>query len=161
MEGLIFFFLLLQGCVFGFFCSYIAGQKGRDNGSWFVLGFFFSFIALIAIGVVPSLESQTPKVGTRKCPNCAEEVKSEAKICRFCQATLPALVSMTDEQIVETYGEVNPPELVGMTELQLMEKYKIIVENDLFVYRNRKKKIFKRFYKLDEAVRFSVYCDKQ
>lgn len=161
MEGLIFFFLLLQGCVFGFFCSYIAGQKGRDNGSWFVLGFFFSFIALIAIGVVPSQETQIPKVGTRKCPSCAEEVKIEAKICRFCQAALPELVGMTDDQIADTYGQVDLPELVGMTDAQIMEKYKIIVENDLFVYRNRKKKIFKRFYKLEEAVRFAVYCSKQ
>jgi hypothetical protein len=30
----------------------------------------------------------------RKCPNCAEFVKAEAKICKHCKTELPPLVSM-------------------------------------------------------------------
>jgi len=141
MEASFLILVLISCPVFGFFCSYIATQKNRDSVTWFWLGFFFNFIALISIGVVPAEASKKLKAGLRRCPRCAEDVKSEAKICRFCQAELPELVGMTDEQ--------------------LMERYKIIVENDFFVYRNRKKKIFKRFYKLDDAIRFAFYYDKQ
>ena len=124
---------------FGIFCSYIASQKNRNPVAWFFLGFFFSLIALIAIGVVPSQSPPKSKLGIRKCPTCAEEVKSEAKICRFCQAELPELVGMTDEQ--------------------KMEKYKIVVENDLFVYRNSKQRLTKRFPKLSDAIRFAEHCE--
>ena len=37
--------------IFGIFCSYIASQKNRNPIIWFFLGFFFSLIALVAIGV--------------------------------------------------------------------------------------------------------------
>ena len=41
--------LLTQGVVLGAFCAYLATQKNRDAGTWFVLGFLFSVFALIAI----------------------------------------------------------------------------------------------------------------
>jgi hypothetical protein len=47
------FFLLVQGIIFGVFCAYIAGQKGREKGPWFFAGLFFSLIALIAAAAVP------------------------------------------------------------------------------------------------------------
>lgn len=31
--------------------------------------------------------------GMRRCPFCAEDVKTEAEVCRFCQRDLPALGS--------------------------------------------------------------------
>ena len=140
MEAFVLILILISFAVFGFFCSYIATQKNRDSVTWFWLGFFFNFLALIAIGVVPALASKKPKAGLRKCPSCAEDVKAEAKICRFCQAALPELVGMTDEQ--------------------KMEKYKIVVENDLFVYRNSKQRLTKRFPKLSDAIRFAEHCEK-
>ena len=48
--------LLIQGIVFGFFCGYVAGQKGRSTVTWFVLGFLFSFISLLALIALPKTE---------------------------------------------------------------------------------------------------------
>lgn len=59
---------------------------------------------LAVVGVVlfgfGSTRSSTPtpsSAGSRKCPFCAEMVKSEATICRFCQKELPPLPSAPSE----------------------------------------------------------------
>jgi threonine/homoserine/homoserine lactone efflux protein len=40
------------------FCSSIAREKGHNEIVWLILGFFFSFIALIAIAGMPDLVSR-------------------------------------------------------------------------------------------------------
>jgi formylglycine-generating enzyme required for sulfatase activity len=55
--------LVLQALVFGFFCGYIAQEKGRRYGSWFALGFFFSILAVFALIAVPKIESPARDVG--------------------------------------------------------------------------------------------------
>lgn len=42
--------------MFAFFCGYLAGQKNRDSAGWFVLGFLFSFIALLVLIGAPVAE---------------------------------------------------------------------------------------------------------
>jgi formylglycine-generating enzyme required for sulfatase activity len=54
---------VIQAFVFGFFCGYIAQEKGRSYGSWFALGFFFSILAVFALIAVPKVESASRKVG--------------------------------------------------------------------------------------------------
>ncbi|MFZ2309032.1 MAG: hypothetical protein WAW34_17000 [Rhodoferax sp.] len=101
--GMVWIVIVGQALAIGWFCSYIAGQKNRDTGSWFWLGFLFSFMALIAIAAVPAEKevqrSFETDAGERKCPFCAEVVKREAVICRFCQRDLPpaAAVSQSTE----------------------------------------------------------------
>jgi tetratricopeptide (TPR) repeat protein len=51
-----FIVLFLQGLVFGAFCSYIASQKNKNIGAWFVFGFIFSFLALLTLIAVPKEE---------------------------------------------------------------------------------------------------------
>lgn len=108
LRGFMFFFILfLQGLAFGGFCAYLAGQKNRDGFGWFLLGFFFSILALIAIAASPNLAAPQDANSNRKCPYCAEMVKTEAKICRFCQHELPsseksdlALPPLSEEEIM-------------------------------------------------------------
>ena len=94
--------LLIQGVAFGGFCGYLAGQKNRSGTSWFWLGFFFSILALIAIAASPSLANQKidslEEKSTRQCPFCAETVKAEAKICRYCQRDLPTLEPVVQDE---------------------------------------------------------------
>lgn len=54
---IIFIGLLIQALVFGFFCSYIAGEKNRSKSNWFVLGFLFSILAVLALMAIPKIEN--------------------------------------------------------------------------------------------------------
>jgi len=46
--------LIVQGFIFGFASSYLAGQKNKDKGTWFMIGFFLGFIGLITIAASKS-----------------------------------------------------------------------------------------------------------
>jgi len=48
-------FYIFIGVIFALFCSSIAREKGYSEGGWGLIGFFFSFIALIAIAGMPDL----------------------------------------------------------------------------------------------------------
>lgn len=69
MDGVI-GVLVLQGIVFGGFAGFIAGQKNRDALGWFLLGFLFSLLAILALVAVPSLSAEQavikPNVGIKK-----------------------------------------------------------------------------------------------
>ncbi|MGZ8916420.1 MAG: hypothetical protein ACXW1Z_25335, partial [Methylobacter sp.] len=83
--------LIIQGIIFGGFCAFIASQKNRDSGAWFFLGFYFSILAVLALIAIPKENSTDQPDAIRKCPFCAEFIKTEAVICRFCQKDLPPL----------------------------------------------------------------------
>ncbi len=51
--------IVIQAVVAGSFCSYIAKTKGRGGFNWFLLGFFFSFLALLALIAFPKIEDAT------------------------------------------------------------------------------------------------------
>jgi len=50
--------IVLQAIIFGAFCSFIAKEKNRDSAGWFITGFFFSLIALLALIAVPQLDKK-------------------------------------------------------------------------------------------------------
>ena len=68
----------------------IASKKGRSAVGFFLLAFFLSPIigilaALIASPNVNKVEaSQIASGDSKKCPFCAEIIKSEAVVCRYC-----------------------------------------------------------------------------
>lgn len=78
-------FLLLMGYMSG----KIAEKKGRSFGGFFTLGMFFPIIGLIAAAMASvdqkKKEEQMLKSHEfKKCTACAELVRSDAQICRFC-----------------------------------------------------------------------------
>lgn len=98
-------FLVIYGIAFGILSSIAVKNKNRDQGIWFLVGFLFGIFGFIAAIIIDKYEPEKNKIGqprdfdpsiiTKKCPDCAEEIKLEAKVCRFCRR------EFTEEEVAE------------------------------------------------------------
>lgn len=88
-------FIALVWLVLGVAAAAIASGKGRSGLGWFLIGFLlgpFGFLAsLLVSGNQQKLDARALAAGqSKKCPFCAEVIKIEATVCRFCGKDLPA-----------------------------------------------------------------------
>ena len=102
--------LVIIWVVLGFVTAKIAESKGRPFGTWLIYGFICFPLAILYLTVSkPSDETLVDSGEYRKCPFCAEVVRSEAKVCRYCNKELPDVV-------VEEYAPDDNDSLMNKTE---------------------------------------------
>ncbi len=87
--------------IFWFICAIvtaiIASNKGRSGFLWFLIGAMLGIFGLILVAALPRINEPKPTVAGFeaatpsthvKCPDCAELVKKEARVCRHCGCKL-------------------------------------------------------------------------
>jgi hypothetical protein len=96
---------------------FVARSAVTKNRNWFAF-FWLSVIATslvtsLIVAALPTSEEHLP--GRRKCPNCAEFVRREAKLCRHCQSELDELPPLKRSAV----ATVNPTWFLGVFTISL------------------------------------------
>lgn len=76
--------------LFGMVAAVIANSKGRSGCIWFLLGVLLGPFSLVVL-VLPSLKpgQEQPSAATHvQCPDCAELIRMEARVCKHCGCRL-------------------------------------------------------------------------
>jgi hypothetical protein len=100
---------------FGILTAIVAGIKGRSVIGWFLLGFLFSFFALIVLLVLPKAASVANQ--TKTCSDCTEVIPLMARVCKHCGKRYDNEVDRIEARINEVKQQNS--ELLAINEQEL------------------------------------------
>lgn len=80
--------IMFFAIILGLIPAFIAKSKGRSFPLWYIYGVAIFIVALIHSIVIKKNDTAFVDEGMLKCPYCAEFVKKEAKVCRYCNREL-------------------------------------------------------------------------
>ena len=82
--------LLFIWLLFGLLTSIISRNKGYSGVGGFIVGVLLGPLGLIIELITPKRQNTLNKRSgnTQKCPHCAEYIKEDAVVCRYCGNSL-------------------------------------------------------------------------
>ncbi|MBX3491827.1 MAG: zinc ribbon domain-containing protein [Parvibaculum sp.] len=88
---------LLLPIVLGLIPAVIAREKGRSFGVWWLYGALLWIVAfphsILLSKNQDQIDARAIRQGGQKCPHCAEIVRRDARVCRFCGGDLTSVLA--------------------------------------------------------------------
>lgn len=97
--------LLLFGCLVGALVGYAIGKPKGQEAVGLLLGLLLGILGWVIVALMPPNASVAdradpePAALVRSCPWCAEPIRIEARVCRFCGRDVEALATTAEAEL--------------------------------------------------------------